>query len=186
MYFFSAHLSTCSDPASVLHSAVRNMVNTQPLPSRSSVLVEQEGTSKKDNSIFVLLQVLRAVTGTKHSWNMWIVPYSVGSMTVISAIYRYPHSPEQVGLHFSPPFKLEDMWLVLPWWSWKLGLQLGSWVLKMTVPLLSTLDMWHEQNTSLCCVKPLGFGGCLLLQLAQSCWLIQRLMTCGLAVGEFD
>ena len=33
----------------------------------------------------------------------------LGSLAVISAVYRYPHSPEHVGLHFSLPLKLQDM-----------------------------------------------------------------------------
>lgn len=61
---------TWSDPASALCSAVRDVVNIQPLPLRHSVLVEQEGTSKTYNSIFVLLQVFWAVTGTKLSSSM--------------------------------------------------------------------------------------------------------------------
>lgn len=45
--FFPAHLSLCSDPASLLGCAVRDMVNIWPLPSRSSVLVGKWGGPPK-------------------------------------------------------------------------------------------------------------------------------------------
>ena len=114
----------------------------------------------------------------------------LGSLAVISTIYRYPRSPEHVGLHFSPLLKLEDMWLALPWWSWSLGFQLGSWVVKMTAPL--TVHTGHmtwpkkKENTSFCCVKPQRPWSYLLLQLGQLCWLMHRLLTFRLGLRELD